>query len=84
MRTPRITLLVTLLIALLCACTEPAAEGTGADGTPNSAILSVGDPAPDFDLLGSDGRSWRLRDLVGEAGRDGVVLAWFPKAFTPG
>ena len=80
MRTPRIT----LLIALLCACTEPAAEGTGADGMPATVILSVGDSAPDFDLLGSDGRSWRLRDLLGEAGRDGVVLAWFPKAFTPG
>lgn len=80
MRSPRIT----LLIALLCACTQPAAEGTGADATPNTATLSVGDTAPDFELLGSDGRRWRLRDLVGEAGRDGVVLAWFPKAFTPG
>ncbi len=80
MRTPRIT----LLIALLCACTEPAAEGTGADGMPITVVLSVGDSAPDFELLGSDGRSWRLRDLLGESGRDGVVLAWFPKAFTPG
>ena len=78
------TLRITLLIALLCACTEPAAEGTSADATPNTTTLSVGDIAPDFELLGSDGRSWRLRDLVGEAGRDGVVLAWFPKAFTPG
>ncbi len=80
MRTRRIT----LLIALLCACTEPAAEGTSADAALNTATLSVGDTAPDFELLGSDGRRWRLRDLVGEAGRDGVVLAWFPKAFTPG
>ncbi len=46
--------------------------------------LKVGDTAPDFELLGSDGRTWRLRDLLGESGRDGVVLAWFPKAFTPG
>ena len=47
-------------------------------------VRSVGDTAPDFELLGSDGRIWRLRDLLGESGRDGVVLAWFPKAFTPG
>ena len=75
---------ITLLIALFCACAEPAPKGTSADATPNPANLSVGDTAPDFELLGSDGRIWRLRDLLGESGRDGVVLAWFPKAFTPG
>jgi peroxiredoxin Q/BCP len=40
-----------------------------------------GDRAPDFTLQGSDGRSYRLSNFVGERG---VVLAWFPKAFTPG
>ena len=42
--------------------------------------LSTGDPAPDFSLPGSDGRTYRLRDLVGHI----VVVAWFPKAFTGG
>ena len=41
----------------------------------------VGAPAPDFALVGSDGRTYSLADF---AGRRGVVLAWFPKAFTPG
>jgi peroxiredoxin Q/BCP len=41
----------------------------------------VGDPAPDFSLMGSDGR---LHSLAEYRGRKGVVLAWFPKAFTPG
>ena len=40
-----------------------------------------GDRAPEFTLQGSDGRSYRLSNFVGERG---VVLAWFPKAFTPG
>jgi thioredoxin-dependent peroxiredoxin len=42
--------------------------------------LSIGDPAPDFTLPGSDGRTYRLKDLAGHP----VVIAWFPKAFTGG
>lgn len=43
--------------------------------------LEVGDPAPPFRLPGSDGRTHALEDSLGSRG---VVLAWFPKAFTPG
>jgi len=43
--------------------------------------LAPGDPAPEFALPGSDGQVHRLADHVGKRG---VVLAWFPKAFTPG
>jgi peroxiredoxin Q/BCP len=42
--------------------------------------LRVGDPAPEFALVGSDGQTHRLRDLRGRV----VVLAWYPRAFTPG
>ena len=42
--------------------------------------LKPGDPAPDFTLAGSDGQTYRLKDLAGAA----VVIAWFPKAFTGG
>jgi thioredoxin-dependent peroxiredoxin len=42
--------------------------------------LTAGDPAPDFSLPGSDGRTYRLKELAGRP----VVLAWFPKAFTGG
>jgi thioredoxin-dependent peroxiredoxin len=40
-----------------------------------------GDPAPRFALPGSDGRTHRLADHVGQRP---VVLTWFPKAFTGG
>jgi thioredoxin-dependent peroxiredoxin len=43
--------------------------------------LQVGDPAPAFSLPGSDGAVHSLADLKG---RQAVVLAWFPKAFTGG
>ena len=43
--------------------------------------LKVGDQAPPFSLVGSDGRTYRLADF---AGKQVVVLAWFAKAFTSG
>jgi thioredoxin-dependent peroxiredoxin len=43
--------------------------------------LKVGDKAPDFTLKGSDGKTYKLADFKG---KKGVVLAWFPKAFTGG
>jgi hypothetical protein len=42
--------------------------------------LQPGDPAPEFELVGSDGQTYRLKGLAGRV----VVLAWFPKAFTGG
>ena len=50
-------------------------------GSAQQAELKVGDPAPDFTLQATDGKTYSLsRDLKGSW----VVLAWFPKAFTAG
>ena len=43
--------------------------------------LKVGDVAPDFQLPASDGKTYRLSDY---RGKQAVVLAWFPKAYTYG
>ncbi len=45
------------------------------------AALKVGDMAPDFTLQGTDGKTHRLADY---RGRQAVVVAWFPRAFTQG
>ncbi len=45
------------------------------------AELKPGDPAPAFTLPGSDGKSYSLAEFKG---KQPVVLAWFPKAFTAG
>jgi len=45
-----------------------------------TADLAVGDPAPDWQLSGSDGAVHQLSDLRGRH----VVVAFFPKAFTGG
>ncbi len=43
--------------------------------------LKPGDPAPNFSLMGSDGKTHQLSDFKG---KEAVVLAWFPKAKTGG
>ncbi|HEX7037558.1 MAG TPA: peroxiredoxin [Pseudomonadales bacterium] len=63
--------LVTLAFAL----------GIGSPAAADEAALQVGDPAPDFALQASDGKTYRLADF---RGKQAVVLAWYPKAFTKG
>lgn len=46
-----------------------------------AAELQVGQPAPAFAMQGSDGKMYRLEDFVG---KQAVVIAWFPRAFTGG
>jgi len=45
-----------------------------------AADLKPGDPAPAFELPGSDGKTHRLSDYKGKT----IILGWFPKAFTGG
>lgn len=45
------------------------------------AELKVGDMAPAFSAPGSDGKTHTLAE---SKGKQAVVLAWFPKAFTAG
>jgi peroxiredoxin Q/BCP len=42
---------------------------------------AVGDLAPDFTLKASDGKTYTLSDF---RGKQAVVVAWFPKAYTSG
>ncbi len=54
---------------------------TAAMTTATAAEPKAGDKAPEFSLKGSDGKTHALSDYKGKSA---VVLAWFPKAFTPG
>jgi peroxiredoxin Q/BCP len=61
-----------LLVALLACSGAPAALADE---------VQVGERAPLFELPGTDGKTHNLQDYLG---RQVVVLAWFPKAFTSG
>ena len=45
------------------------------------AELSAGDEAPDFEMKGSDDKTYKLSDFEG---KQAVIIAWYPKAFTGG
>ncbi len=66
----------TLMLALAAAPFALAQE----DAAP-AVELKVGDTAPDFSLVGTDGNPYTLSQFKGEKN---VALAFFPKAFTPG
>jgi peroxiredoxin len=52
-----------------------------ATGLRGAEPLKAGDNAPEFELVGTDGKTYKLADFKGQ---QAVVLAWFPKAFTGG
>jgi peroxiredoxin len=46
-----------------------------------SELIAVGADAPDFELAASDGKTYRLSDLLKSTG---VLLAFYPGNNTPG
>jgi peroxiredoxin Q/BCP len=69
-----------VILAAVLMMSTGANGQTPAAGAP-SVELKAGDPAPDFSLQGSDGKTYKLSDYKG---KKAVVLAWFPKAYTSG
>jgi peroxiredoxin Q/BCP len=64
------------------AFTVLALAGLGMAAAPAAAgDLKVGDQAPNFKLQATDGKTYQLSEFKG---KEDVVLAWFPKAFTQG
>src|SRR5262245_5079271 len=72
----RATARVAILSAIVLSSISGPLRGAAAPPT-----LKVGDQAPPFSLVGSDGRTYQLADF---RGKQVVVLAWFAKAFTSG
>ncbi len=62
---------------------QPAAQPAQSAAKPPAikTHLKVGDKAPDFMLIGVDGKNVQLKKLKGKTN---VVLAFYPKAFSGG
>ncbi len=58
---------------------DPARQDSPADAEP--AKLEVGAQAPDWELVGSDGKTYKLSSY---RGKQGVIVAWYPAALTGG
>ncbi len=70
-------MLVSLVGIVACWATAPGrSKGSG-----RSAGPKVGEQAPQFTLTGSDGKRYSLKQF---RGKEAVLVAWFPKAFTGG
>jgi peroxiredoxin Q/BCP len=63
------SLLVGIGVALMLSSSAEAAE------------LKVGDKAPEFEMKGSDGKTYKLSQFKD---KQAVVVAWYPKDFTGG
>ena len=65
----------------LAALVVLAAVAAAQQPTPPKTHLKVGDPAPDFTLRATDGKTYKLSDFKG---KKNVVLAIYVLAFTGG
>lgn len=63
---------LTLIMILSIGCLSTTTMATD---------LRVGDLAPQFNMQGTDGKSYQLSDYQG---KQAIVLAWYPKAATSG
>ena len=68
--------LISLVLLAVLSATALAQQAT-----PPKTNLKVGDPAPDFTLRATDGKTYKLSDFKG---KKNVVLAIYVLAFTGG
>lgn len=74
-------ILLTVLSVAALGQQPPAKQAPATQPPPVKTHLKVGDPAPDFTLRATDGKTYKLSDFKG---KKNVVLAIYVLAFTGG
>lgn len=69
------------LVKLIRLVVSGVALAVMSSAQPANAAIGVGDAPPDVKLPGSDGKTYNLVDFKG---KQAVVIAWYPRAFTGG
>ena len=77
----RLLMSLALLAVLNVGALAQQAPAKTAPPPPPKTHLKVGDPAPDFTLRATDGKTYKLSDFKG---KKNVVLAIYVLAFTGG
>jgi thioredoxin-dependent peroxiredoxin len=70
-----------LVLGLVAAFVVAAVAGPGSAAEGDAPAPKVGDKAPDFKLMGTDGKEYTLKQF---RKKSAVVIAWYPKALTGG
>ncbi len=70
-----------LTVGVLIGISAFVTTAYGQNTTKGEKGLKIGDVAPDFELKGTDGKTYKLSDFKGKSA---VVVAWYPKALTGG
>ena len=78
-----VRILSSLLLLAVCGAVALGQQAPAAEKPkpPPKTHLKVGDPAPDFTLRATDGKTYKLSDFKG---KKNVVLAIYVLAFTGG
>ncbi len=71
MRQTTLNLVLAVCVSMMSFATNGQAED----------LVKVGAKAPAFEMKGSDGKTYAAKDF---AGKQAVIIAWFPRAFTGG
>jgi peroxiredoxin Q/BCP len=71
----KFALSLSLICSLLAIGRTGLAQGTATERP------AVGEVAPEYSFTGSDGKTYSSKELVG---KQAVIIAWFPRAFTGG
>ena len=79
--TGRLVLLSSQIFGVSCSACRARLVALAQQPTPPKTNLKVGDPAPDFTLRATDGKTYKLSDFKG---KKNVVLAIYVLAFTGG